>query len=37
MYGTAPLTFDTDGDGVGDGEEVFGTGTDPLTFDAATT
>lgn len=30
IYGTNPDRFDTDGDGVGDGEEVF-LGTDPLT------
>lgn len=29
VYGTDPNVFDTDGDGVGDGEEVF-NGTDPL-------
>ena len=29
VYGTNPDVFDTDGDGVGDGEEVF-NGTDPL-------
>jgi hypothetical protein len=29
VYGTDPDVFDTDGDGVGDGEEVF-FGTDPL-------
>ncbi|MDQ3779164.1 MAG: hypothetical protein M3354_01265 [Chloroflexota bacterium] len=28
-YGTAPAAFDTDGDGVGDGEEVLVFGTDP--------
>jgi hypothetical protein len=30
VYGTNPDVFDTDGDGVGDGEEVF-LGTEPLT------
>lgn len=30
VYGTNPDVFDTDGDGVGDGEEVY-LGTDPLT------
>jgi uncharacterized protein YkwD len=29
VYGTDPYTFDTDGDGAGDGEEVY-NGTDPL-------
>jgi hypothetical protein len=31
VYGTNPDVFDTDGDGVGDGEEVY-LGTDPLTI-----
>lgn len=30
VYGTNPDVYDTDGDGVGDGEEVY-VGTDPLT------
>jgi len=30
VYGTDPFTFDTDGDGMGDGEEIY-LGTDPLT------
>jgi hypothetical protein len=29
VYGTTPDVFDTDGDGPGDGEEVY-LGTDPL-------
>jgi hypothetical protein len=28
VYGTDPYTYDTDGDGIGDGEEVY-NGTDP--------
>ena len=32
VYGTNPDLFDTDGDGVGDGEEVY-VGTDPLSPD----
>jgi hypothetical protein len=34
IYGTTPSVYDTDGDGVGDGEEV-SLGTDPLTPNAA--
>jgi hypothetical protein len=34
VYGTNPDVYDTDGDGVGDGEEVY-VGTDPLTGGAA--
>jgi hypothetical protein len=34
VYGTNPRVFDTDGDGSGDGEEVY-LGTNPLTANAA--
>jgi hypothetical protein len=34
VYGTNPQVFDTDGDGSGDGEEIY-LGTDPLTANAA--
>jgi hypothetical protein len=33
IYGTDPLAADTDGDGVFDGEELFGIFTDPLVWD----
>jgi hypothetical protein len=36
VYGTNPDLFDSDGDGVGDGEEVY-LGTDPLTPDGGQT
>lgn len=34
VYGTNPYVFDTDGDGIGDGEEVY-YGTNPLATNAA--
>jgi hypothetical protein len=33
LYGTDPTVFDTDGDGVSDGEELFGIQSDPLVWD----
>ena len=32
IYGTDPTVFDSDGDGVSDGEELFGIFTDPLVW-----
>ena len=33
VYGTSPTVYDSDGDGLADGIEVFTYGTDPLRFD----